>query len=516
MALGKVEPFNIETFNIVPLQLIEFFDRYVVGQDAAKEVLAVSFCDHYARLKYRAVQGRKYDHTIRREKPNVLLVGPSGCGKTTLLKLAAGIIGVPYVIEDLTSYTEAGYYGEDIDNVPRNLLVAANGDIELAQIGVVAFDEFDKIASYGGNGRDVSGEGVQEALLRLIEGKELSIQSNKSRRNNEDDEIISTNDMLFTFAGAFEGLADVIKKHRNTVGFGNSGNTAEAASTSLRRKLQEYGIIPQLTGRIPNIVELNQLSQDDLYQILIKPTCSAVVTRIEEFAGLGKGIHLRFEEEAFEEIAKGLVAQNEGARNLSSILSSLLREAKMKLPSTNCRELIVTRDYVRDPSVAVATLLEKYPIKNFVHLGIRTIKAPIIPEKRGRKIFPRTEDEYVAQLVELGVDENYHQVAARYGLATDIAPSEIPETLKTTSEELEEAVCAMSEHYNIEFELDTAARTRLELLSLEREGIDITILLQECVGTYIYYDEKFKEAVVGGEKTIILTEEALDTPLNFF
>lgn len=347
-----------------PKEFKEFLDEYVIGQDYAKKVLSVAVYNHYKRMSKRNIP----DDDVQIEKSNILLIGPTGSGKTHLAKTLARKLNVPFAIADATTLTEAGYVGEDVENVLLKLINAADGNIEAAQRGIIFIDEIDKISRKSENTsitRDVSGEGVQQALLKIIEGTHASVppQGGRKHPNQEMLEIDTTN-ILFICGGAFVGLDKIIESriHENTMGFGATVHTMtddermELLSQVIPDDLVKFGLIPELIGRMPIAVALKELEREDLRRILIEPK-NAIIKQFKASFAMDN-VELEFTDDAIDAIADIAIKQKTGARGLRAIVERLLLDTMFEVPSIEGqKKLTVTKEMVEQKQKAEVTVV---------------------------------------------------------------------------------------------------------------------------------------------------------------
>ena len=353
--LGKMKAMALTDLDLEslpkPAEIKAYLDQYVIGQETAKRYLSVAVYNHYKRLNQRR------DDDIDIEKSNIIIVGPTGTGKTLLAKTIARMLKVPFAIVDATVLTEAGYVGEDIESLLTRLLAACDYNVAEAERGIVFIDEIDKIARKGDNPsitRDVSGEGVQQGLLKLLEGSMVNVPPKGGRKHPDQDYIhVDTRNILFICGGAFDGIERKIAQRLNThvVGYDSVQNMQKIDTKDLMQyikpqDLKSFGLIPEIIGRLPVLTHLNPLDREALRNILTEPKNSLVKQQIKLFAM--DGIKITFEEEALDYIVDKAVEYKLGARGLRSIMEAIMIEAQYNAPSENRKTLTITKQYAEE------------------------------------------------------------------------------------------------------------------------------------------------------------------------
>jgi len=335
---------------MTPKELDNFLGEYIIGQERARKLLSVAVYNHYKRI-FKT-------HTVEDEteiaKSNVLLIGPTGSGKTLMAQTIARVLNVPIAIADATSLTEAGYVGEDVENILTKLIQAADGDIKRAQKGIVFIDEVDKVARMSENRsitRDVSGEGVQQALLKIVEGADVNIPPKGGRKHpNQEFTSINTSNILFICGGAFDGLEEILKRKQgeNVLGFGQEKKTKDEKKPTFDMvepdDLVHFGLIPELVGRLPIIASLNEITEDDMVRILTEPKNSLIKQYKKLFAI--DDVELNFEEDALRAIARKSIKRKTGARGLRAILEENMIDIMYELPEYAGYEVLITKEVI--------------------------------------------------------------------------------------------------------------------------------------------------------------------------
>lgn len=342
-----------------PEEINHILDEYVIGQEEAKRTLSVAVYNHYKRINHMENEEKKEKDDVEIQKSNILLLGPTGCGKTLLAQTLARILNVPFAIADATTLTEAGYVGEDVENILLKLIQAADYDIEKAEKGIIYIDEIDKISRKSENPsitRDVSGEGVQQALLKIVEGTVASVPPQGGRKHPHQELLqINTENILFICGGAFEGLEKIIEDRtgKKAIGFGAEIQTkkdkerTEMFKELLPQDLLKFGLIPEFVGRLPIIATLKELDRNALIDIVTKPK-NALVKQYKKLVELD-GVELEFEPEALEVIVDKAIERKTGARGLRSIIEEIMRDIMYEIPSNpKIEKCIITKETVEN------------------------------------------------------------------------------------------------------------------------------------------------------------------------
>jgi len=513
-------------FDLKPEELEAFLNDYIIRQGDAKEILATKICTHFNRIKFTEMtQGRNRYEGVGHIKNNILMIGPTGVGKTYLIKLIAKKIGVPFVKGDATKFSETGYVGGDVEDLVRDLVYEANGDMGLAQYGIIYVDEIDKIASSNNLiGPDVSRTGVQRALLKPMEETEVDLKvphdpisqleaiEHYRKTGKREKRTINTKNILFIMSGAFNGLEDLIKKRLNCegIGFGAEIRSKDERADYLKQvkaeDLMAYGFESEFIGRLPVTTVFEKLEVDDLYAILKNPNNPIILGKKKDFKSYG--IDIQFEEEALYDLAVKAYEEKTGARGLVSAVEKILIKFEKRLPSTDIRKFVVTRAVVEDPERALGRLLQDPSDPEM----LEKFEALLSREKMGLKeSILRRESEF----------KRRYGIVFREGRIDLIVNRMIEKgyDVNTVSEEVVELQRQVEE-----FERDFQRRTGIDLQFSEDAISRVTeVILKEEGKGIAFFSKLSKDFEYGfelirdktGQKEFIVTRETVDDPEGY-
>ena len=513
-------------FDLKPEELETYLNEFIVKQDDAKEILATKICTHFNRIKYweEYKEREKYDR-VGMIKNNIIMIGPTGVGKTYLIKLIAKKIGVPFVKGDATKFSETGYVGGDVEDLVRDLLQEADGDIELAQYGIIYIDEIDKIAS-GNNviGIDVSRTGVQRGLLKPMEETEVDLKvphdivsqmeamEHYRRTGKKEKRVVNTKNILFIVSGAFNGLSEIVRKRVSNqgIGFGadlkKKDNESDYLKMVTAEDLIQYGFESEFIGRLPVISVFDRLDISDLYQILKNRNSTVINGKKQDFKAYG--IDIRFEDEALGKIAEKAYDQNTGARGLVSVFEKVLIKFEKKLPSTTIKRLLVTKEMVENPARELRLLLENAEGRNREKKYHRVIKQEKVELeeyiKKQKKNFP---EKYKPLLKNTRLNLIVERV-----VSTGIEMSVVLEEILSMEEAVRECEKAFFEKSGIKIMFEERAVDQLLERALE-EGTPVEVLCGTILKNYHHGLKLIREK--SGRDEFIITREALRDPEGF-
>jgi len=436
-----------------------------VGQEEAKRVVSRVICTHYRRLQYDQVQ--RLEPLQKEPKPNLMLIGDPGSGKTLILETAARIIGVPFAIQDASVLTESGYVGDDVNDVFRALLMKVDKNFALAEMGIVYFDEIDKLATPPGNYRDIGGKSVQQELLRVMEGASISLYT-----HGGNDQTINTRNMLFVMSGAFDGLQEIVRDRVDKKIIGFSVTIEEAPSLiPITQDLVKYGFDPQFLARVPNVVYLEKLTEEHLRQILHLPKYAGIAGRQRNFAAYG--IDLNFTEDGLNALARKAAAYAHlGGRAVNRVLEETLTDFLYHLPSTEIREVEVNEALVNHPAETLSQMLKQYPVKT-------DLPNKIITETEKIRI-TYTPETYSHRLTEAGISPLLIDASVHYGLKYGCDPEEIPEIIQRWEVDIDDYQSGAESSWGIKLIFLPDARKEILREKLGIPSREISTILDRC------------------------------------
>ncbi|KPJ62061.1 MAG: ATPase [Deltaproteobacteria bacterium DG_8] len=513
-------------FDLKPEELESYLNEFVVKQDDAKEVLATKICTHFNRIKYweENEKKEKYDG-VGIIKNNIIMIGPTGVGKTYLIKLIAKKIGVPFVKGDATKFSETGYVGGDVEDLVRDLVQEADGDIELAQYGIIYIDEIDKIAS-GSNviGIDVSRTGVQRGLLKPMEETEVDLKiphdivsqmeamEHYRRTGKKEKRMVNTKNILFIVSGAFNDLSEIIRKRVNKQGIGFGADLKKKDDETYYLKivtsedLIKYGFESEFIGRLPVITVFDRLDINDLFQILKNRNSTVINGKKRDFKAYG--IDLRFEEEALYKIAERAYAQNTGARGLVSVVEKVLMKFEKKLPSTYIKRLLVTKEMVENPLGELKLLLENVENRERKERYNRVIKQ----EKMELENYIKKQKKNLPEKYKALLRGNRLNLIVERVVSTGIEMNVVLEEILSMDEAVKEYEKRFFEESGIKIRFEERVVDQLLERSLE-EGTPVDVLCSTILKNYQHGLKLIREK--SGKNEFVITKEALKNPEGF-
>ncbi len=521
---SEKKPLRIN-FDMKPEELEGYLNEFVIKQDEAKEILATKICTHFNRVKYQEHSKKKNRKEVGRIKNNILMIGPTGVGKTYLIKLIANKIGVPFVKGDATKFSETGYVGGDVDDLIRDLVHEADGDIKLAEYGIVYLDEVDKIASSNNLiGPDVSRTGVQRALLKPMEETEVDLrvahdpisqleaieQYRKTGKRRK--KTVNTRSILFIMSGAFGGLEDNIKKrlNREGIGFGAEIKSKDERTAYLKEVRAEdligYGFESEFIGRLPVTVVFDRLEVDDLYHILKNPNNPIIIGKKRDFKSYG--IDVLFEDKSLRALAERAFEERTGARGLVSAVEKVLLKFEKRLPSTNIPRFVVTQAMVDNPRGELEKLVAGV---NETEMG-KLFEQVALEEKEGvKELIRKRQKDFLARYGVVFGDSRIDLIASQViHKALDI--QSVYEEAVWISNQIHVYERQFGERHNIQIEFDEAAVDRITELVLD-EAVEVSAICERFSQNYEHGLKLIRDKT--GMQEFVLTREAVDEPEDF-
>jgi len=519
------EPVKIK-FDMKPEELESYLDEYVVKQKEAKEILATKICTHFNRIRLLEDNNKAERYgIIGNIKNNIIMIGPTGVGKTYLIKLIAKKIGVPFVKGDATKFSETGYVGGDVEDLVRDLVHEADGNIELAQYGIIYIDEIDKIASTGSIvGPDVSRTGVQRTLLKPLEETEVDLKvahdpmsqleaiEEYRRTGKRKKKAINTKNILFIVSGAFDGLENIVKKKLNEqrIGF-DAGIKSEGKKTEFLKHVTaedfiKYGFESEFIGRLPVIAVYEKLGGDDLYQILKNPNSSVIISKIKDFKAYG--IDVQFEDDALYMLAEKAYQEGTGARGLVSSIEKALLKFEKKLPSTDIRRFVVTKQTVENPERELNKLITD---PNNEKMLARYEELLLLEKSDKMKSLKKREKEFLSKY---GVNLTNNRIDLIVDRAIDkrVDINAILEEVLLTIRKVKEFEEQFLNKHSFKITFSDEASDKIAKNSIEssKEVFDVCT---EILKNYEHGDKLIKEKT--GANELLITEEAVDDPEGY-
>jgi endopeptidase Clp ATP-binding regulatory subunit ClpX len=523
---GKAKP-EKETpathFDLKPEELEAYLDEFVIKQDEAKEILATKVCTHYNRIKFQEISTRKTRREVGRIKNNIIMIGPTGVGKTYLIKLIANRIGVPFVKGDATKFSETGYVGGDVDDLIRDLVHEADGDIRRAEYGIVYLDEIDKIASSNNLiGPDVSRTGVQRALLKPMEETEVDLrvphdpvsqleaieQYRKTGKRGK--KTVNTRNILFIMSGAFNNLEDNVKRrlNREGIGFGAEIKSKDDRLAYLREvkaeDLIDYGFESEFIGRLPVTVVFDRLGVEDLYRILKNPNNPIIIGKKRDFKAYG--IDILFEDGALHRLAERAFEERTGARGLVSAVEKVLLKFEKRLPSTGIARFVVTQAMVDEPQAELDRLLASEGETDDLYDRVAA------EEKNGVKDLIRKRQKDFLARYGLVFGENRMDLIAGQVIHKGLDIQSVYEEAAGVVDEIHKYEEQFSDRHSIEIEFDENAIDRIIELVMD-EAIEVSNICDRFSQHYEHGLKLIRDKT--GMQAFVLTREAVDEPENF-